>query len=427
VFPAWSRVEWRKGQDAAMETVMAFRRRAGEWLDRHATRRARGERAEPSGSDSVALLPNVTLVQDRAHLEALRNWIREKADAGFDLLSWDTEWGGQALPAEYEHAFAEEESSYVVPLRHAAIAVTRNLVAPTIRAVGTPDQQSRFLRPMLSLDEIWCQLFSEPGAGSDLAAIATRAERDGDGWVINGQKVWTSGAHFAAWGYVQCRTDPTVPKHVGLTAFVVPMTAPGVEVRPLRQMSGGASFNEVFFKDVRLGPEAVLGGEGNGWKVALTTLGFERGATGEDPGFSTPARLAEVARRLGRYDDPVVRQHVARVAAEDELRRLTAGRVKAGRRDGATPGPEGSIGKLLWTRGHQVANGAASTILGTKLVTDTGEWGTYAWAEHVLGAPGYRIAGGTDEIQHNIIGERVLGLPAEPRLDRGLAFRDIPR
>jgi alkylation response protein AidB-like acyl-CoA dehydrogenase len=282
---------------------------------------------------------------------------------------------------------------------HETFAVTVHLVAPTIEAHGTPAQRSRFVGRFQRAEQLCCQLFSEPGAGSDLASLSTRAERDGDGWLVNGQKVWTSGAPHAAWGLLIARTDVDAPKHAGLTAFLVPMDAPGVEVRPIRQMTGGASFCEVFLTDVGLGDDLRLGEIGAGWTVALTVLGFERStsAAQHDVGGS-PTQATALARWLGRNDDPLVRQALARLHTHERVR------VR-----------DGSLGKLAWTQGMTEIAGTVSTLLGPRLAADTGEWGTYAWMAHVLGAPGYRIAGGSDEIQRNIIGERVLGLPREPR------------
>jgi alkylation response protein AidB-like acyl-CoA dehydrogenase len=238
--------------------------------------------------------------------------------------------------------------------------------------------------------------------------------------------VWTSGAQYADFGYALCRTDPDVPKHRGLTAFLVDMRAPGVEARPLRQMTGGSSFNEVFFTDVRVPDAMRLGEVGGGWSVAITTLGFERAGAG---GISatTADRLVATAQALGRADDPVIRQLLARAVTHQTLMGLNKRRVLARQRAGATPGPEGSIGKLFWTEGLRLLNEVAGTILGPRLVADTGEWGTYAWSEHLLGTSGFRVAAGTDEVQRNILGERVLGLPADVRSDRDLPFRDVPR
>ena len=265
--------------------------------------------------------------------------------------------------------------------------------------------------PLRRTDEMWCQLFSEPGAGSDLARLACRAERDGDEWVIRGQKVWTSGAQFADWGYLLARTDPDVPKHRGLTAFLVPMRAPGVEVRPLRQMTGGSSFNEVFFDALRVNDDLRLGGVGDGWRVAMTTLGFERVATGDSDTRGVlergsgcwPSALAPHATRSYVSGWP----GCTRPSCSSTGRTIVP---TPALRSGQTPGPEGSIRKLAWSRSLLEASEVVSMLLGPWLVADSGEWGMFAWSEFVTGAPGSRIAGGSDEVQRNIMGERVLGL-----------------
>jgi alkylation response protein AidB-like acyl-CoA dehydrogenase len=268
-------------------------------------------------------------------------------------------------------------------------------------------------------DVIACQLFSEPAAGSDLAGIQTRAMRDGDEWVLNGQKVWTSGAQYSDIGEIITRTstDPD-SRHRGLTMFVVDMHAPGVEVRPLRQMTGGASFNEVFFTDVRVPAEFLLGEADQGWTVALTTLMNERMAIGGGsiaPGQGVSQRLTQLARHLDRAGDPGVRQALADIYINSSVARFTTMRAMAKLRAGQLPGPEASTLKLALTNNLQRISAAVSTILGPRLIADTGEWGTYAWADMLLGVPGLRVAGGTDEVMRNIVGERVLGLPKEPR------------
>jgi alkylation response protein AidB-like acyl-CoA dehydrogenase len=256
--------------------------------------------------------------------------------------------------------------------------------------------------------------------------------RDGDEWLINGQKVWSSGAQFSAWGELIARHDPDVVKHKGMTAFLIPMDLPGIEVRPIKQMSGGSSFNEVFMNDVRVPDSMRLGPIGEGWKVALTTLGFERdhsdggGGGGGRVGGSWRQLLA-TARALGVADDRAVRRALVDCYSHHRIEGFVNRRAADLRRSGATPGPESSLGKLMWTQGMTRMSDAVSTILGPRLIADTGEWGTYGWGEHVLGAPGYRIAGGSDETQRNIIGERVLGLPGEPRVDKDVAWRDIPK
>jgi acyl-CoA dehydrogenase len=269
---------------------------------------------------------------------------------------------------------------------------------------------------------VGCQLFSEPGAGSDLAGLSTRAVRDGDEWVLNGQKVWTSGAQFSDLGEIMTRTNPDAPKHKGLSAFIVDMHAPGVEVRPLRQMTGGASFNEVFFTDVRVPADHLLGDVNEGWTVALTTLMNERaaiggGSTGLSAGMSN-TRFVDLLRHVGMDKDAIARQQLADVYINAMVARYTSQRAMAKIKAGQLPGPEMSIGKLALTRNMQRMERLLSHVLGPRLVVDTGEWGTYAWSEFILGIPGMRVAGGTDEVMKNIVGERVLGLPKEPRVDK---------
>jgi alkylation response protein AidB-like acyl-CoA dehydrogenase/alkanesulfonate monooxygenase SsuD/methylene tetrahydromethanopterin reductase-like flavin-dependent oxidoreductase (luciferase family) len=379
------------------------------------------------GSDDVSVFHNLTFDEEQALLARSMAWQQEKFDAGYGAITWPTEFGGAGLSAEHERVFHETEAGFDTPGGHETFAVTTGLVAPTIRLFGTPEQQGRFVRRFLRADELCCQLFSEPGSGSDLAGLGTRAVRDGAEWVISGQKVWSSGAQFSAWGELIARTDPDAGKHAGLTAFLVPLDAPGVVVRPIKQMSGGASFNEVFLAEVRLSDDLRLGAVGDGWKVALATLGFERGGSGGGRAIGGSwDRLLGLARWLDRTADPVVRQRLVAVYIRQRLRLMNGQRAAASAALGQPPGPEGSIGKLLWVQGLQEIGEVATALLGPRLAADTEEWGTFAWSGHVLGAPGYRIAGGSDEIQRNIIGERVLGLPSDVRADRG-PWAHIPR
>jgi len=410
--------------------IEAFRAEARAWLDDNA------ERAENEaetfewgeGSDTVALFRNLSQEAERAHIDKARQWQQAKSDAGWGSISWEAEYGGLALPPAFTRAFQAEESNYVVPEFHEAIGITMELVAPTIRAFGTQEQKDRYIRRMRRTDDMWCQLFSEPGAGSDLAAVATRAERDGESWVLNGQKVWTSGAQFARYGYILCRTDPEVPKHKGMTAFVVDMEAPGIEVRPLRQMSGGSSFNEVFLSDVVLRDSDRLGEVGQGWHVALTTLSFERNASDLTSGTNFGwYRIAALARHLGLADDPVLRRDLAEIYTRLFILRVTRERATAKLNLGQVPGPEGSLGKLMLTEALRRVGDLLTELLGPRLVADTGEWGAYAWSELLCGVPGLRIAAGSDEVQRNIIGQIVLGLPAEPSTHRGVPFSQLPR
>ena len=415
--------------------VSSYAADARRWLEIHAkprsTHSAAGEFVWGEGSDDVSVFHDLTFDEERAHLDALMAWQQCKFDAGYGAITWPTELGGAGLSPAHERAFRREEAAFETPPGHEVFAVTMGLIAPTVRVFGTPEQQARFCPLFLRTTELCCQLFSEPGAGSDLAALSPRAVRDGDEWVVNGQKVWSSGAQFSGWGEIITRTNPDVPKHKGMTAFLVPLDSPGVEVRPIRQMSGGSSFNEVFLTDVRIPDSLRLGAVDDGWKVALTTLGFERGSSsggggGGSLGGSWP-RVLGLATWLGATTDVRVRQQLAGLYTRLRIQQMLGQRVAAGTKNGEAPGPEGSLGKLLWTQSMSATSDVVSSLLGPRLTADTGEWGTFAWAAHVTGAPGYRIAGGSDEVQRNIIGERVLGLPGEPRVDRDVAFRDVPR
>ncbi|TDC55505.1 acyl-CoA dehydrogenase [Actinomadura sp. KC345] len=371
------------------------------------------------GDDGTPVFHNLPHADEAKLIERSAAWQRQKYDAGYGALSLPEEHGGAGLPGEYERTFAMLESRYQAPPTPELVGVTVGLIAPTIARFGADEQRSRWLAPMLRADLLACQLFSEPEAGSDLANVRLRAVREGDAWILTGQKVWTSGAQFAHVGELIARTDPAVPKHRGMTAFVVPMDAPGVDIRPLRQMSGGTSFNEVFFNDVRIPDSDRLGDVGDGWRVALTTLGFERGHSGRRKVGGTWRYLWELAERTGGLEDPVKRQSVARAYTAHRLLELLGDRVAKAHAAGDAPGPAGSLRKVFWVDQLRAFSETSQDLLGERLAFDHGEWGAYGWSEHVLGAPGFRIAGGSDEIQRNIIGERVLGLPAEPRTDKG--------
>jgi alkylation response protein AidB-like acyl-CoA dehydrogenase len=309
------------------------------------------------------------------------------------------------------------EAEFVTPTAVEALSISVDLEAATILHLGTAEQKIRWLRSLRRADELCCQLFSEPGAGSDLGSISLRAVRDGDGWVLNGQKVWTSGAQFADLGYLIARTDPSAPRQQALTAFLVPMTTPGVTVRPIRQMTGGSTFNEVFFDDARLDDSARVGGVGAGWRAMMTTLAFERAGAADGLGFGGTElvdRLVLTARHLGRDREPVVRQRIAELYSRNRMRNWLADRVEEKILAGV-PGSEGSLLKLAYTRELQAAGDLAGLLVGPAMVADTGAWGTYAWSWLVSGVPGIRLGGGTDEIQKNTIAERILGLPREPR------------
>ena len=389
-----------------------FAAEARRWLASVAEPRSAAEWGV--GSDSVAVFENWTPEEERAETDRIREYEQAKFDAGWGALTWSEEYGGRALPASYALRFRQEEDAFDVPRRTEMFSVTQQLVAPAIAQWGRPEQRAQYVRAMLRTDLIACQLFSETEAGSDLAAVRTRAvERDGH-WVLDGHKVWTSGAPVADLGVAVTRTDPTAAKHAGLTVFLVPMEAPGVTVRPIRQLTGGSSFNEVYLDGVELGDDLRLGPVGAGWQVALTVLAAERLDSGT-LGLANADRAVELARHLDRPLTELERDRVADLVTRSYVQRLTGMRVAAAVVAGHDPGPEASMGKLLATDTMARTSEVARLLLGPELAADTGGWGTWAWTEHLLGAPGYRIAGGTDEIQHNIIAERVLGLPREPR------------
>ncbi len=394
-----------------------FEHEAARFLDANASPRVEISSGWGEGSDEVSILPEKGADRERAELEAARAWARTRYDAGFGWLTGPEGLGGRALPRSYQRIYDSLEAKYETPLM-AVYGIGLGMVAPTILAHATEPVRKKYLPQMYRGDIVGCQLFSEPAAGSDLASIQARAIRDGDEWVVTGQKVWTSGAHLSDIGEIVCRTDPDLPKHKGITAFVVDMHSPGVETRPLRQMTGGASFNEVFFTEVRIPDSHRLGDVNGGWTVALTTLMNERAAIGGGQisagGGSGTERLMELVRHEGRNNDPLVRQQLAAIYIAGRVANYTNLRAMAKIAAGGLPGPEMSIAKLSLTANMRRTSALVSSVLGPKLIADNGEWGTYAWSRYVLGIPGMRIAGGTDEVLRNIVSERVLGMPKDP-------------
>jgi len=382
------------------------------------------------GSDSVSIVEDPDPEQEAVDLAAAQAFAADRFHAGFGWIDGPVELGGRGLSPEHKRAYASVEARYRTPPM-SFFTIGLGMVGPTVLVHGSDEVKAAYLRGIQRGDVLACQLFSEPGAGSDLAAVATRAERDGDEWVLEGQKVWTSNAHLSHIGEAICRTDPGQPKHKGMTAFLVDMRAPGVEVRPLRQMNGGAGFNEVFLHEVRVPDSHRLGGVGEGWAVAMTTLMNERaslgGGMGLGPGPGPFERLPALLRAHGDASDPVQRQRVADLYVHHKVSEWTTRRALARAQAGGLPGPEMSILKMAGTAQLHRISDFVSGVLGPRLVADTGEWGTYAWADLVCGAPGARLGGGTDEVLRNIVGERVLGLPKEPGPDPGTPFRDLPR
>jgi alkylation response protein AidB-like acyl-CoA dehydrogenase len=399
--------------------IREFRAEATAFLDAHATRRPPlQEESWGEGDDTIGLLdPHPDRATEVAELERSREWRRTVFDAGFGWLGGPPEYGGAGRDPALDEEFRRLERQYVVPDQQ-PFATATHLVAPAILEYGSDDLKRRHLRPMFRGDVVACQLLSEPDAGSDLASLRTSAVRHGDEWIITGQKVWTSQAHLAEVGQLLARTDPAAPQHRGITMFVIDMQAPGVTVRPLRQMTGESHFNEVFLEEVRVPDTDRVGEPGTGWGAVMATLMAERAAVGAGAANSAVdpiARLTELADHLDRRRDPVVRQQLAKVHTMAELRRHLVARRQAAVDAGRPAGAEGSIVKLLFAQQAADCSALAGALLGPSLVADGREWGTFAWSRWVCGAPMLRIAGGTDEIQRNVLAERVLGLPKEPR------------
>ncbi|MDQ1521739.1 MAG: hypothetical protein QOI55_2812, partial [Actinomycetota bacterium] len=384
---------------------------------RREVRSALGSRLAPRRPDASATV----LGAGSEDLEAGRAFLRALADGGWAVPTWPRVDGGMDASPGEAAIVQQELARFDVPDLYPYL-VGLALVGPTVVSYGTPDQRARYLPPIRTGDEIWCQLFSEPGAGSDLANLATRATLDGDTWTVTGAKVWTSRGRYAHRGLLLARSDATLPKHDGITAFGIDMHAAGVDVRPLRQMNGDAHFTEVFLDDVQVDDRDRIGGVGDGWRVALTTLAHERGAVGSPGGsFLDADRLVALVQTRGGVRDPVLRDALVRVLVELRVVSFTARRARDSARAGR-PGPEGSGLKLRAATAFKVYADVAMRILGADAMCDpTGEWQTL-----FLTAPSLSIRGGTDEIQRNIVGERVLGLPAEPRVDRGIPFRALP-
>ena len=394
-----------------------FREEALSFLEQNATPKVAEKTGWGEGTDNVSLFAEKTREQELAEVEEAKAWRQRVFDAGFGWIQGPSQYGGRELPASHERVWNSTAADFDTPSM-SPFGIGLGMVAPTILAHGTDKAKDLYLRALYRGEMVACQLFSEPGAGSDLAGLQTRAVRDGDEWMINGNKVFTSGANQADYVWLACRTDPDAPKHKGLTGFVIDMHAPGVEVRPLRQMTGGASFNEVFFNEVRVPDDHRLGDVNQGWTVALTTLMNERasiGGGGAGVGSFGGERLVGLIRYLGKDKDALVRQEYANLYVHEQVARMTNLRAMEKIKAGQLPGPEMSIAKLALTRNMQRTAEFVAHLLGPRLTADSGEWGTFAWSEFVLGIPGMRIAGGTDEVMKNIVGERVLGLPKDPQ------------
>lgn len=401
--------------DSAEEA--AFRAEARAWLEKTV--------GQPNAKSNLR-------VEGPEAMEAAKAYQKKKFEAGYAGLTWRKDVGGRELAPIFQVIFGQEEQKFQAPTGPFAIGL--GMCIPTVIAFHSPKKLKRYVGPALRGEEIWCQLFSEPSAGSDVAGLKTRAVKDGEDWVINGQKVWTSGAHYSDFGILLARTNPEKEKHKGLTMFVLNMKAPGVEVRPIHQMSGGSNFNEVYFNDVRISDTERLGEVGNGWNVALVTLMNERLAVGGSMGPEY-GEILELARNTpspsGKgtlLQDQAFREKLASWYVSAEGYTLGKYRTMTALSKGQTPGPESSIGKILnANRMQDLANAAIEAEDHYGIISDPSLAAMQgAFHNAYMWAPGLRIAGGTDEILRNIIAERVLGLPQDVRVDKGVAFKDLP-
>lgn len=401
---------------AADDEERAFAERAVEFLARHAKRRADASTAWGVGPENLALFHETSGSEERRESEAAKAWQQARWAAGFGWLTGPAEHGGATLPARYDQLYRLIEAQFDVPDMN-PLRIGLGTVGPAITTFGTPEQIERFVVGLYRGDLVACQLFSEPDAGSDLAGVRTRAVRDGEGWRITGQKVWTSNATFADLGLALVRTDPEAPKHRGLTMFVVPMDAPGVQIRPLRQLTGGASFTEVFLTEVRVPDTNRIGEQGAGWRVATGALAGERKAVGDRSHEMTSRALTllrTLGERRGGLDDPLLRDDWTRLYSRLRIARFQQQRMQA-LLDGALGGAERAVDKLMLAANLRLIGELAADLLGPAFVADTGEWAGFGWNRWMMGALGYRIAGGTDEILKTMLAERVLALPKEPR------------
>jgi alkylation response protein AidB-like acyl-CoA dehydrogenase len=385
-----------------------YRARVRAWLEEH--------------RDDAPVLRGEGAIQDEEEAAAAwRGWQRRLAEAGFVGVTWPKEYGGQGLGPLEQVIVNQEINRAGLPGILDGIGV--GMLGPTIIAHGTEEQKQRYLAPMLHADEVWCQLFSEPAAGSDLAGIQTKAVRQDDGsFRVSGQKVWTTNAQIASFGLMLVRTNPDVPKHKGLTMVIVPMDAEGVTVRGLRQISGEAEFNEVFFDEVRLEPDMLVGPVDGGWGVGLTTLMFERvtiGGGAEGMGYRADRVAEAIATDPSAAADPGVRRRLGQVATELLAIRFTGYRMLTAIQRGQIPGPEAGLSKVTLVNAGVAATDLVADVLGPDLLADR------EWSYLISFLPGLKSAGGTEEILRNTVGERVLGLPPEPRLDKGIPFSEL--
>ncbi len=390
----------------------AFRAEARAWLEANAP-----VKGSPEAFDHMSS-PGRSEELERELANRARAWQSKLAADGWACLDWPPEYGGRGASTVETIIFEEEQSRFGVS--RSIFMAALDMAAPTLMSWGTDEQKQKFLNPIRRGETVFAQLFSEPNAGSDLAGLQTRAVRDGDVFVVNGQKVWNSYAHLADWGILLARTNSDVPKHQGLTYFFVEMDSEGLDPRPLRQMTGGAEFNETFFDNVRIPVENVIGGVNNGWAVAQTTLNSERAAVGAQTSVVDVPTLVELAKTKGQAGDPAVRQALAEAWIRSELLRYLGMRVYTALSQGTEIGPEASIMKIL--TGDHIRDTSQTAL---ELLGPEGMLNDDVWVTRMVSHFAHKIGGGTPEIQRNVIGERILGLPREPRADKGIPFREL--
>ena len=404
-----------------------FRSQVREFLDHNAQKRS-----EVSLTGSSAGAPETVSGEDAAKeaLKKAKEWQKKKAEAGLAAILWPKEFGGYGGTPIEQVIYQQEEHNYFVHSGYFEIGI--GMLGPTMMVWGKDEDKKRYLPKMLNGEEIWCQLFSEPSAGSDLAGIRMKAEKDGSDWILNGQKVWTSGAHFADYGMIVARSDPSAVKHKGLTYFFLDMKTPGIEVRPIKQISGSANFNEVFFNNVRVPDTQRLGEEGDGWKVSLTTLMNERLAVGDPPGLDFD-QIFDLTKEVEVEDGPAiknseVRQKIADWYVQSRGLQYTKYRSITALSKGQTPGPELSISKLVTASKMQDVSSYALDLMDMNgyVLDDKNPVMNNLFQNGLFFSTALRIAGGTDEVLRNIIAERVLGLPQDERMDKKVAFKDLP-
>ena len=393
------------------DEATAFRQRCIEFLEEHATGIHLDGDPDPRAEK---------------RLRAARAFQQALADAGLAGITYPAEYGGAGLTKEHDKIWRECYAQY--PFMTSELTISHGMCLPMLAEYGTEGQKQRYLADNIAARTVWCQMFSEPGAGSDVASLQSRAVLDGEEWILNGQKVWTTLAHLCDFGIVIARTDPDQPKHAGISMFIVDMRAPGIEIRPIHQVDGGLHFNEIFFTDVRIPAENLVGDLNNGWRLATAMLMYERVAIGgggtDGVTHANADALILEAEKRGVLGDPALRNDLMDLYIQESVKSMNSLRTRAELKAGKTPGPAGSLGKLQGTLVSYLARDLSMRVVGADSIA-WDEEGGHRWSTQAIRSMGSGIAGGTNEIQKNIIGDRVLGLPREPSVDKDVPFKDL--